>query len=155
MPDLEFEVSAETIEAILDSFLEHTYGSFESEVLKKAGMPSRKVYAERILSDPTFIEMIIETVKCNIYGYTDYDIYDDLSESGYEAFIKDDADRCEVIHKEILKERKELEEKKRKEDLEKAQANSLKKQLAASLKLLKDNGYTVAKAKVNPEVKSQ
>ena len=59
---IEVEVPVDAIEAILDSFLEHTYGSFPPEVLEKAGMPSKKVYTEQILSDPKFTEMIIETL---------------------------------------------------------------------------------------------
>ena len=150
---IEVEVSVETIEAILDSFLEHTYGTFPPEVLKKAGMPSKKVYTERILSDPKFTEMIIGHVREMVDYYTDDDIYEDMSDTGYDDFVKTDDIRCAEIHREILTAQRKLEEKQRREKEKQLTAEQLKNKVAASRKFLKDNGYTVTKTKVIPEVK--
>lgn len=150
---IEVEVSVETIEAILDSFLEHTYGSFSPEVLKKAGMPSKKVYTERILSDPKFTEMIIGHVRDMVDYYTNDDIYEDMSDTGYDDFVKPDDIRCADIHREILTAQRKLEEKQRREKEKQLTAEQLKNKVAASRKFLKDNGYTVSKTKVKPEVK--
>ena len=150
---IEVEVSVETIEAILDSFLEHTYGTFSPEVLKKAGMPSKKVYTERILSDPKFTEMIIGHVREMVDYYTDDDIYEDMSDTGYDDFVKTDDIRCAEIHREILTAQRKLEEKQRREKEKQLTAEQLKNKVAASRKFLKDNGYTVTKTKVIPEVK--
>ena len=150
---IEVEVSVETIEAILDSFLEHTYGTFSPEVLKKAGMPSKKVYTERILSDPKFTEMIIGHVREMVDYYTDDDIYEDMSDTGYDDFVKTDDIRCAEIHREILTAQRKLEEKQRREKEKQLTAEQLKNKVAASRKFLKDNGYTVTKTKVKPEVK--
>ena len=150
---VEVEVSVDTIEAILDSFLEHTYGTFSPEVLKKAGMPSKKVYTERILSDPKFTEMIIGHVREMVDYYTDDDIYEDMSDTGYDDFVKTDDIRCAEIHREILTAQRKLEEKQRREKEKQLTAEQLKNKVAASRKFLKDNGYTVTKTKVKPEVK--
>ena len=150
---VEVEVSVDTIEAILDSFLEHTYGTFPPEVLKKAGMPSKKVYTERILSDPKFTEMIIGHVREMVDYYTDDDIYEDMSDTGYDDFVKTDDIRCAEIHREILTAQRKLEEKQRREKEKQLTAEQLKNKVAASRKFLKDNGYTVTKTKVIPEVK--
>ena len=150
---IEVEVSVETIEAILDSFLEHTYGTFSPEVLKKAGMPSKKVYTERILADPKFTEMIIGHVREMVDYYTDDDIYEDMSDTGYDDFVKTDDIRCAEIHREILTAQRKLEEKQRREKEKQLTAEQLKNKVAASRKFLKDNGYTVTKTKVKPEVK--
>jgi hypothetical protein len=149
---IEVEVPVEAIEAILDSFLEHTYGTFSPEVLKKAGMPSKKVYTERILSDPKFTEMIIGHVREVVEYYTDGDIYEDMSDTGYDDFVKTDDIRCAEIHREILTAQRKLEEKQRKEKEKQLTAEQLKNKVAASRKFLKDNGYTVTKTKVKPEV---
>lgn len=151
---VEVEVSVETIEAILDSFLDHTYGSFPPEVLEKAGMPSKKVYIEQILSNPKFTEMIIGHLKENVECYAD-DLYEDMSDTGYDEFVKPDDHRCDEIHREIIKAKKELEEKQRREKAEQLTAEQLKSKVAASRKFLKDNGYTVTKTKVKPEVKPE
>ena len=150
---IEVEVPVEAIEAILDSFLEHTYGTFPPEVLKKAGMPSKKVYTERILSDPKFTEMIIGHVREVVEYYTNDDIYEDMSDTGYDDFVKPDDIRCSDIHREILTAQRKLEEKQRREKEKQLTAEQLKNKVAASRKFLKDNGYTVTKTKVNPEVK--
>jgi hypothetical protein len=151
---VEVEVPVDAIEAILDSFLEHTYGTFPPEVLKKAGMPSKKVYTERILSDPKFTEMIIGHVKEVVEYYTDDgDLCGDMSDTGYDDFVKTDDIRCSDIHREILTAQRKLEEKQRREKEKQLTAEQLKNKVAASRKFLKDNGYTVTKTKVNPEVK--
>jgi hypothetical protein len=151
---IEVEVPVEAIEAILDSFLEHTYGTFPPEVLKKAGMPSKKVYTERILSDPKFTEMIIGHVREVVEYYTDDgDMCEDMSDTGYDDFVKTDDIRCADIHREILTAQRKLEEKQRREKEKQLTAEQLKNKVAASRKFLKDNGYTVTKTKVNPEVK--
>jgi hypothetical protein len=152
---IEVEVPVNAIEAILDSFLEHTYGTFSPEVLEKAKMPSKKVYTERILSDPKFTEMIIGHVREVVEYYTNHDIYEDMSDTGYDDFVKTDDIRCAEIHREILTAQRKLEEKQRKEKEKQLTAEQLKNKVAASRKFLKDNGYTVTKTKVNPEVKSQ
>jgi hypothetical protein len=150
---IEVEVSVETIEAILDSFLEHTYGTFSPEVLEKAGMPSKKVYTERILSDPKFTEMIIGHVREVVEYYTDDgDMCEDMSDTGYDDFVKTDDIRCAEIHREILTAQRKLEEKQRREKEKQLTAEQLKNKVAASRKFLKDNGYTVTKTKVKPEV---
>ena len=148
---IEVEVSVETIEAILDSFLEHTYGTFSPEVLKKAGMPSKKVYTERILSDPKFAELIIGHVKEAVDYYTDDDICEDISDTGYDDFVKTDEIRCADIHREILIAQRKLEEKQRREKEKQLTAEQLKNKVAASRKFLKDNGYTVTKTKVKSQ----
>jgi len=151
---VEVEVPVEAIEAILDSFLEHTYGTFPPEVLKKAGMPSKKVYTERILSDPKFTEMIIGHVREVVEYYTDDgDMCEDMSDTGYDDFVKTDDIRCADIHREILTAQRKLEEKQRREKEKQLTAEQLKNKVAASRKFLKDNGYTVTKTKVKPEVK--
>jgi hypothetical protein len=153
---VEVEVPVDAIEAILDSFLEHTYGTFPPEVLQKAGMPSRKVYTERILSDPKFTEMIIGHVREVVEYYTDNgDMCEDMSDTGYDDFVKTDDIRCADIHREILTAQRKLEEKQRREKEKQLTAEQLKNKVAASRKFLKDNGYTVTKTKVKPEVKSQ
>ena len=149
---VEVEVPVGAIEAILDSFLEHTYGTFSPEVLKKAGMPSKKVYTERILSDPKFTEMIIGHVREVVEYYTNDDIYEDMSETGYDDFVKPDDIRCSDIHREILTAQRKFEEKQRREKEKQLTAEQLKNKVAASRKFLKDNGYTVTKTKVKPEV---
>ena len=150
---IEVEVSVDTIQAILDSFLENTYGTFSPEVLKKAGMPSKKVYTERILSDPKFTEMIIGHVREMVEYYSNDDIYEDMSDTGYDDFVKTDDIRCAEIHREILTAQRKLEEKQRREKEKQLTAEQLKNKVAASRKFLKDNGYTVTKTKVIPEVK--
>lgn len=150
---VEVEVPVGAIEAILDSFLEHTYGTFSPEVLKKAGMPSKKVYTERILSDPKFTEMIIGHVREVVEYYTDDgDMCEDMCETGYDDFVKTDDYRCAEIHREILTAQRKLEEKQRREKEKQLTAEQLKNKVAASRKFLKDNGYTVTKTKVKPEV---
>lgn len=149
---IEVEVSVDAIEAILDSFLEHTYGTFSPEVLKKAGMPSKKVYKERILSDPKFTEMIIGRVREEVEYYTDCDMCEDMSDTGYDDFVKPDEIRCADINHEILMAQRKLEEKQRREKEKQLTAEQLKNKVAASRKFLKDNGYTVTKTKVKPEV---
>jgi hypothetical protein len=153
---IEVEVPVEAIEAILDSFLEHTYGTFSPEVLEKAGMPSKKVYTERILSDPKFTEMIIGHVREVVEYYTDDgDMCEDMSDTGYDDFVKTDDIRCADIHREIVIAQRKLEEKQRREKEKQLTAEQLKNKVAASRKFLKDNGYTVTKTKVNPEVKTK
>jgi len=153
---VEVEVPVDAIEAILDSFLEHTYGSFPPEVLEKAGMPSKKVYTEQILSDPKFTEMIIGHVREVVEYYTnDGDMCEDMSDTGYDDFVKPDDIRCSDIHREILIAQRKLEEKQRKEKEKQLTAEQLKNKVAASRKFLKDNGYTVTKTKVKPEVKTK
>jgi hypothetical protein len=153
---IEVEVPVEAIEAILDSFLEHTYGTFSPEVLEKAGMPSKKVYTEQILSDPKFTEMIIGHVREVVEYYTDGgDMCEDMSDTGYDDFVKTDDIRCAEIHREILIAQRKLEEKQRKEKEKQLTAEQLKNKVAASRKFLKDNGYTVTKTKVKPEVKTK
>jgi len=148
---IEVEVPVDAIEAILDSFLEHTYGSFPPEVLKKAGMPSKKVYTERILSDPKFTEMIIGHVREVVEYYTDDgDMCEDMSDTGYDEFVKTDETRCADIHREILTAQRKLEEKQRREKEKQLTAEQLKNKVASSRKFLKDNGYTVTKTKINP-----
>jgi hypothetical protein len=147
---VEVEVPVDAIEAILDSFLEHTYGTFPPEVLKKAGMPSKKVYTERILSDPKFTEMIIGHVREVVEYYTNDDIYEDMSDTGYDDFVKPDDIRCSDIHREILTAQRKLEEKQRREKEKQLTAEQLKNKVASSRKFLKDNGYTVTKTKINP-----
>ena len=150
---IEVEVSVDTIEAILHSFLENTYGTFPPEVLKKAGMPSKKVYTERILSDPKFTEMIIGHVREVVEYYTDDgDMCEDMTDTGYDDFVKTDEIRCADIHREILTAQRKLEEKQRREKEKQLTAEQLKNKVAASRKFLKDNGYTVTKTKVKPEV---
>jgi len=145
---VEVEVPVDAIEAILDSFLEHTYGTFSPDVLKKAGMPSKKVYTERILSDPKFTEMIIGHVREIVEYYADDDMCQDMSDTGYDDFVKTDDDRCSEIHREILIVQKKLEEKQRREKEKQLTPEQLKNKVAASRKFLKDNGYTVTKTKV-------
>jgi hypothetical protein len=147
---IEVEIPVDAIEAILDSFLEHTYGTFSPEVLQKAGMPSKKVYTERILSDPKFTEMIIDHVRESVDYYTVDDICEDMSDTGYDYFVKTDDIRCAEIHREILTAQRKLEEKQRKEKEKQLTAEQLKNKVAASRKFLKDNGYTVTKTKVKP-----
>ena len=100
-----------------------------------------------------FTEMIIGHVREMVDYYTDDDIYEDMSDTGYDDFVKTDEIRCADIHREILTAQRKLEEKQRREKEKQLTAEQLKNKVAASRKFLKDNGYTVTKTKVIPEVK--
>jgi hypothetical protein len=75
---------------------------------------------------------------------------EDMSDTGYDDFVKTDDIRCAEIHREILTAQRKLEEKQRKEKEKQLTAEQLKNKVAASRKFLKDNGYTVTKTKVKP-----
>jgi hypothetical protein len=100
--------------------------------------------------------MIIGHVRDVVEYYTDDgDMCEDMSDTGYDEFVKTDENRCADIHREILTAQRKLEEKQRREKEKQLTAEQLKNKVAASRKFLKDNGYTVTKTKVNPVNKNE